>query len=220
MKQSGLRLGNLTELIARLAVPRCKGLVAMLAGVHFHVERGPRDGKRDPWWLALLLAPFISVLWIPFFNRIEPQLWRIPFFFWHQFLWVAISAIVTALVYLKVSPKLRAIRQAHRESHRKQRDIHGLDCHYGIRRTPYARNGARFCWAAGIIVGITMVASLGFSTPVFPLQVGELTVPCYAALASVVNLAVAVALTMLLNIVHAARGGDDTVETDYQEVAS
>jgi SSS family solute:Na+ symporter len=76
-------------------------------------------------------------------------------------------------------------------------------------------------WAAGIIVGTAMVASLGFSTSVFPLQIGELTVPCYAALASlVVNLAVTVALTFLLNIVHTAHGGDDTIEADYQEAAS
>ncbi len=63
-----------------------------------------------------------------------------------------------------------------------------------------------------------MVASLGFSTSVFPLQVGELSVPCYAALASlIVNLAVTVAVTWLLNIVHPARARDDTIEADYRE---
>ncbi len=75
-------------------------------------------------------------------------------------------------------------------------------------------------WVAGIIVGTAMVASLGFSTSVFPLQIGELTVPCYAALASlVVNLVVTAVLTLLLNIVHAAHGGDDTIEADYLETA-
>jgi hypothetical protein len=78
-----------------------------------------RDGKRNQWWLALLLAPFIGVLWVPFFNRIEPKLWGIPFFFWYQFLWVVISAILTALVYFNVAPKPRAIRQDHRESRRQ-----------------------------------------------------------------------------------------------------
>lgn len=76
-------------------------------------------------------------------------------------------------------------------------------------------------WAAGIIVGTTMVASLGFSTSVFPLQIGELTVPCYAALASlIVNLVVSVALTWVLNISHPNRGRDHTIEADYQEVIS
>lgn len=78
----------------------------------------PRNRKPNQWWLALLLAPFIGVLWVPFFNRIEPQLWGIPFFFWYQFLWVVISAIVTALVYSNVVPRLRSIRQDHPESHR------------------------------------------------------------------------------------------------------
>lgn len=76
-------------------------------------------------------------------------------------------------------------------------------------------------WAAGIVVGTAMVASLGFSTSVFPLQIGQLTIPCYAALASlIINLAVTVALTWLLNLAHPARGRDDTLEADYQEAAS
>ena len=79
----------------------------------------PRDRKRNQWWLLLLLAPFVGVLWVPFFNRIEPDLWGIPFFFWYQFLWVVISAIVTALVYFNVAPRLRAVRQDHRDSHRR-----------------------------------------------------------------------------------------------------
>ena len=77
------------------------------------------------------------------------------------------------------------------------------------------------CWAAGIIVGAAMVASLGFSTSVFQLQIGERSLPCCAALASlVVNLAVTVALTFLLNVIHTARGRDDTIEADYQEATS
>lgn len=80
-----------------------------------------RPGCRKPsqWWLVPLLAPFVGVLWAPFFSRIEPKLWGIPFFFWYQFLWVVISAIVTALVYFKVAPRLHAIRQDHREGRRQ-----------------------------------------------------------------------------------------------------
>ncbi len=71
--------------------------------------------KPNQWWLALLLAPFVGVLWVPFFNRVQPELWGVPFFFWYQFLWVVISAIVTALVYFTVAPTLRAIPQRHRD---------------------------------------------------------------------------------------------------------
>lgn len=56
------------------------------------------------WWNWLLLGPFIGVLWVPFYNRVHPELWGIPFFFWYQFLWVPISALLTGLVYLKTRP--------------------------------------------------------------------------------------------------------------------
>ena len=75
--------------------------------------------KPKQWWLVLLLVPFVGVLWVPFFNRVQPELWGIPFFFWYQFLWVVISAIVTALVYYKVAPRLRVIRQDHQGRHRQ-----------------------------------------------------------------------------------------------------
>jgi len=56
----------------------------------------------------------------------------------------------------------------------------------------------------GIVVGTAMVASLGFSTSVFPIVIDGLTIPCYAALASlVVNLIVTVVLTWLFNIARA-----------------
>jgi uncharacterized membrane protein YhaH (DUF805 family) len=68
------------------------------------------DRKPTQWWLVLLLAPFIGVLWVPFFNRVYPQIWGVPFFFWYQFLWVVISALVTALVYFKATPQPKAVR--------------------------------------------------------------------------------------------------------------
>lgn len=73
------------------------------------------DRKLSQWWLILLLAPFIGVLWVPFFNRIDPQIWGIPFFFWYQFLWVVVSALVTALVYFRATPQLKPVRQQQRQ---------------------------------------------------------------------------------------------------------
>jgi solute:Na+ symporter, SSS family len=73
-------------------------------------------------------------------------------------------------------------------------------------------------WAAGIVSGTAMVASLGFSTSVFPLQLAGLTIPTYAALASlIINLVVTVVFTWLFNVAHAARGRDGTIDVDYQE---
>lgn len=56
------------------------------------------------WWQLLLILPFLGVLWVPLFNKAEPELIGIPFFFWYQFLWVFAGAAITALVYRKSSP--------------------------------------------------------------------------------------------------------------------
>jgi SSS family solute:Na+ symporter len=82
----------------------------------------------------------------------------------------------------------------------------------------FHRDALLIGWAAGIVVGTAMVASLGFATSVYPLQLGNFTVPCYAALASlIINLAVTITLTWFLNLARTARGRDDTIETDYRE---
>lgn len=52
------------------------------------------------WWYLLFLIQFVAVLWVPFYNSTEPSLFGIPFFYWYQMLWVIISAILTAIVYV------------------------------------------------------------------------------------------------------------------------
>lgn len=48
----------------------------------------------------LLLVPYIAVLWPPFYNRADPEIVGIPFFYWYQMLWVLIGAAVLIPVYL------------------------------------------------------------------------------------------------------------------------
>jgi hypothetical protein len=48
----------------------------------------------------LLVIPFLGVLWVPFYNRIEPSLAGIPFFYWYQLAWVVLGAAVVLAVYL------------------------------------------------------------------------------------------------------------------------
>jgi membrane protein implicated in regulation of membrane protease activity len=85
----------------------------MISMMNFPINRKP-----NVLWMVLLLAPFVGVLWVPFFNRVTPEIWGIPFFFWYQFLWVVISAVVTALVYFKATPPLRAIQRKRLEKGR------------------------------------------------------------------------------------------------------
>ena len=54
------------------------------------------------WWYLLFVIQFVVALWPPLYNRAEPYLWGIPFFYWFQLLWVIVSAIFTAIVYFAV----------------------------------------------------------------------------------------------------------------------
>jgi hypothetical protein len=48
----------------------------------------------------LLIVPYVAVLWAPFFNRSEPAIAGIPFFYWYQMLWIALGALLLLPVYL------------------------------------------------------------------------------------------------------------------------
>jgi hypothetical protein len=50
-------------------------------------------------WYPLLAAPFLGMLWVPFYNSIDPRLGGVPFFYWYQFLWIGVSSVLTAVVY-------------------------------------------------------------------------------------------------------------------------
>jgi FtsH-binding integral membrane protein len=53
-------------------------------------------------WYVLLVAPFVALLWVPFYNSIEPVMWGIPFFYWYQFLWVFLTSGIIIWVLHKV----------------------------------------------------------------------------------------------------------------------
>ena len=48
---------------------------------------------------VLLLIPFIGLLWLPFYNHLEPSFLGFPFFYWYQLAWVPISAVLTWIVW-------------------------------------------------------------------------------------------------------------------------
>ena len=58
----------------------------------------PSRLKRFVWYVALFI-PFFVAIWVPLYNRIEPSLFGIPFFYWFQFVWIVVAAAVTALAY-------------------------------------------------------------------------------------------------------------------------
>jgi hypothetical protein len=51
------------------------------------------------WARLLLLIPFVAILWVPFYNSVEPAWIGIPFFYWYQLLWIILGAVIIAIVY-------------------------------------------------------------------------------------------------------------------------
>jgi membrane protein implicated in regulation of membrane protease activity len=47
-----------------------------------------------------LIAPFVAMLWVGSYARIEPIFMGVPFFYWYQMLWVLISTALTMVAYV------------------------------------------------------------------------------------------------------------------------
>ena len=62
-------------------------------------SRRTDEAKASRAWNLLFIIPFVALLWVPFYNSLEPVLWGVPFFYWYQFLWVILTAALTVLVH-------------------------------------------------------------------------------------------------------------------------
>ena len=60
------------------------------------VER-PSDNHALNW---LLLVPIVICLAVPFYNRTDPTLFGIPFFYWFQLAIIPIGVVCTMAVFL------------------------------------------------------------------------------------------------------------------------
>ena len=63
-------------------------------------RKTPKAGWRNYWPRLLLIIPFVMALWVPSYNRIEPTLADIPFFYWYQLALVLAGAVIVLAVYL------------------------------------------------------------------------------------------------------------------------
>jgi hypothetical protein len=57
----------------------------------------PQKGSRA--WNLLLALPFVALLWVPFYDSVEPAAWGIPFFYWYQFVWMFVTTGLILLVH-------------------------------------------------------------------------------------------------------------------------
>ncbi|MFC0526825.1 DUF3311 domain-containing protein [Phytohabitans kaempferiae] len=47
-----------------------------------------------------LAAPFVALLWVPFYTGGGPSLAGVPFFYWYQMLWIPLSVLLMLTAYL------------------------------------------------------------------------------------------------------------------------
>jgi Protein of unknown function (DUF3311) len=57
--------------------------------------------RRARWWYLLLVLPFLGLLYPPLYAKHDPELWGFPFFYWYQFAWVPVAALLTWFVYTR-----------------------------------------------------------------------------------------------------------------------
>ncbi len=62
---------------------------------------------RKNWWYALLLAPFLGLLYPPLYDRADPALGGLPFFYWYQLAWVIVTSLLLGIVYLATRERTR-----------------------------------------------------------------------------------------------------------------
>jgi len=60
----------------------------------------PRRAAGAYWPRLLFAIPVLVILWVPLYNRTEPVLGGVPFFYWYQLSWVLIGAVIVLAVYL------------------------------------------------------------------------------------------------------------------------
>jgi len=66
-------------------------------------EQNPMSQPSKPHhrsrWNLLLLIPVAALIYPGLYARATPELAGVPFFYWYQFLWIILPAILTAIVY-------------------------------------------------------------------------------------------------------------------------
>ena len=60
---------------------------------------GDKKNHKHRWWYLLFVVQYAVILWPPLYNKAEPAVLGVPFFYWFQLAWVLVSAVFTAVVY-------------------------------------------------------------------------------------------------------------------------
>ncbi|WP_345177988.1 DUF3311 domain-containing protein [Nocardioides caricicola] len=63
--------------------------------------------------LALLAPAVVLPLWVPLYDRADPELFGFPFFFWFQMAMIGVAVVLTSLALLVAAKVTRLDRVAH-----------------------------------------------------------------------------------------------------------
>jgi hypothetical protein len=58
--------------------------------------------RRSRGWYALLVLPFAGLIYPPLYAHHSPTLFGFPFFYWYQFAWIVLTALICWTVYRRV----------------------------------------------------------------------------------------------------------------------
>lgn len=61
-----------------------------------------RRRRRLFWWLAI---PTVAPLLTPLYNRTDPTLWGVPFFYWYQLACAGLALTIISAVHLATRPR-------------------------------------------------------------------------------------------------------------------
>ncbi|MEV6976651.1 DUF3311 domain-containing protein [Kitasatospora sp. NPDC093806] len=59
-----------------------------------------------------LLVPIVAMLWVGSYDKADPEVGGVPFFYWYQLLWVPASALFTVAAYLLINRDEKARKAA------------------------------------------------------------------------------------------------------------
>lgn len=59
-----------------------------------------------------LLVPIVAMLWVSSYDKNDPAVAGVPFFYWYQLLWVPASAVFTVAAYLLINRDEKARKAA------------------------------------------------------------------------------------------------------------
>jgi hypothetical protein len=62
------------------------------------MDRPRKRGFRLSYLLQLV--PYAAMLFVPSYNRIEPALAGIPFFYWYQLMWIVLGVVILLPAFL------------------------------------------------------------------------------------------------------------------------